>query len=142
MGSPGSEHVGGAVSIVGSITSSHHGLPTLRDTTVAKGREAEEEYQERTNNKNRCLNRRERHHTLHSTKHGEDGGDGNEANSTIPEGDAEQVLEEDTTREGRHRNLSEHVGNQSDDRQPRTRALGVTELQEVGHGDDLAHLVD
>ena len=51
----GVEHMGGAVTFVGGITYGHHVLPTGRDAASAESREAEEEYEERTNNKNRCL---------------------------------------------------------------------------------------
>ena len=135
------EHVSRAVAVMQRATEGHHVLPTLNDTAATKCRQTEEEHCESTDNKNRCLDGRHGHHALHTAKDGEDCCDGDKAEGAPPEGQADEILKEDTTREGCHRDLGQDVSYECDDREPRTCALGVAELQEVGHRDDLAHLV-
>ena len=89
------EHVGSAVAVVGGITYGHHVLPTSSNAASTQSCEAEEEYQERTNNKNRCLDSGKSHYALHTAKHGEHGCDGDQTDGTIPEWNAQQILEED-----------------------------------------------
>ena len=105
IGGIGVEHVGCSEAVVGSVADTHHFRPSCRDAAVAEHIQAKEQHEERTDNKNRCLNGRQSHHTLHSTKDSKDGGNGNQSDGTIPEWDAKQEFEEDTTGEGSHGNF-------------------------------------
>ena len=135
------EHVGGAVAVVQLSAVVHHGCPAFRDAAATEGCQSEEEHEERADDEDRSLNGRERHHALHATEDRKHGGDGDEADGTPPEGKAQQILEEDTTRESGYRDFRQHIGHQRDDAEPRAGGIGVAELQEVGHGDNLAQLV-
>ena len=112
------EHVCRSVAVVKRATESHHVFPALNDTAATQGGQTEEEHEECTYNKNRCLDGRHGHHTLHATKHGEDGRDGDEAEGTPPEGQADEILKEDTACEGCYRDLCQDVGHERDDAQP------------------------
>ena len=94
------EHVGGSESIVSGITNSHHILPSSGDATISEHAQTKEEHEEGTDDEDRSLNGRQGHHSLHTTEHGEDGGDGNQTDGSIPEWQTKQILEEDTTCEG------------------------------------------
>ena len=54
----GMEHVSGSETVVSGVTNLHHFSPTGSDATIAEHVQAQEQYQERTDNKNRCLDGR------------------------------------------------------------------------------------
>ena len=66
---------------------------------------------------------------------------GYQSEGTPPEGKPEEVFEEDATREGRDADFGQDVGNEGDDAEPGSCALGVAVFQKVGHGNDFAHFV-
>ena len=142
VGGIGVEHVSRSESIMRGIASGHHCLPTCDNAPIAQGSKTQEQYQEGAYNKDGSLDSGKRHHTFHSAEYREYCRYGYQSDGADPEVQSQQILEEDTSREGRNRNFRQHVSNQGNDTQPRTCALGVTHLQEIGHGDNLAHLVN
>ena len=50
------EHVGSTEAIVSGITYLHHLGPTSSNAAIAQHVQTKEQHEERTNNKNRCLN--------------------------------------------------------------------------------------
>ena len=135
------EHVGSTIAIVQFSTETHHVGPTFSNASTAELIESKEENEECTNNKNRCLDRRHCHHTLHTTNYGEDCRDGNKSESTPPEWQANEIFEEDTASESSNTYLRENISNQGNDGEPGACCLCIAELQEVWHSDDFAHLV-
>ena len=135
------EHVGGAVAVVELSAIVHHVCPPRGYAAAAKGRQPEYEHEERAYNEYRRLYGRQGHHPLHASEHGEHAGDKNQTDGSVPERYAEQELEEDTARIGSDAHLCQYVCHQGDDGKPRSRALGVAKLQEVGHRNDFAQLV-
>ena len=136
------EHVSGTITIVQLSAIVHHVCPSISNIASAESRKTEEQYQERTYNKNRCLNGRKGHYTLHAAKYGENSSDEDQSDGSIPEVKSPEIFKEDTTCERCYTNLGENISHQCDDAQPRTSALCVAEFQEVGHGNNLAHLVN
>lgn len=135
------EHMGGAIAVVQLAAVGHHVRPSLRDAAVAQGGQAEEQHEERADDQDRRLNGRHGHHALHATEDGEHCRDKDQAQGTVPEGNAQQILKEDTTGESRDADLGQHISHQRDDAQPRTSGLGVAELQKLRHRDDAAQLI-
>ena len=138
----GVEHVIDAVAVVHGTSCIHHRGPTFSDAAAAQCSQTEEQHEEGTDNQDRCLDGGKCHHTFHTSEDGEDCGDSNQTDSAYPEIQTQQVLKEDTTRESGYRDLSQHVSHEGDDAQPGTSALGIAELQEVRHSNDLTHLVN
>ena len=114
----GMEHVVDAIAVVHRAGGVHHHRPTFRDATATECGQTKEEYEERTDDKNRCLDRGEGHHTLHATEYCEYCCNGNQTDGTYPEVQAQQIFEEDTTSECGHGDLRQHIGHERDDRQP------------------------
>ena len=112
------EHMGCTVTIVQLVAIVHHASPSFTYATATKSGKTEEENEERTNNEDRSLYSGKCHHTLHTTKHGEDSCEDNKSDSASPEVQAPKIFEENTTCKGCHTHLSKDISHEGDDRKP------------------------